>query len=610
MSEPATYGRVPLKALILSAAALAVPMGVTLLQADLGPQQPLLWLLALVPAFLLAYYRGWQGAAISIAAGMAALATTHALLLGLGRALPDTTVAFAIVPVFIAIAFGIGWTTELLHRQLALAQESTNAVTLVVSQSGVVSYASPSVGHVLGFPRASVEGRPLADHVEPGSGARWQGPLDLRDGEVMELRLVDGRGVSRVLDVLVQDRRRVAGLGGFVLRGRDITDRHNAKDQAQRAERMQALSTLAGALAHDFNNALTAIQGNADLLREELSSDSPAQPGLRVIEDAVERSARTVEMLLAFTRQQVLRPRSLALGALLEETQPRLADLLGTRHEVILRAAEDLPPIFFDAVRLRRILLLLAQRAREVLPEHGGHFVMEAAPGEISAEKAATFPYPVVPGDYVVLTVRDSGRPLSDTQLAAVFEPFGVSIGRNSTGLELSSVYGTIKQGGGYVWVESNAAGTAFSIYLPVATIPLPLLVEPSVEERPRRTILVAEDDPSVRAVVREALLRRGYYVLEADDGEEALRVIEARGTPPDALVTDLMMPRLGGRDLARELLRRYGQFPILYISGYSEDAVMSESMLTPGETLLSKPFSARHVADALHDVLEGVTHT
>jgi CheY-like chemotaxis protein len=267
------------------------------------------------------------------------------------------------------------------------------------------------------------------------------------------------------------------------------------------------------------------------------------------------------------------------------------------------------PEVLFDSVRLRQILLLLAARAREAMPG-GGQLHIGAEHAEITPAAAAAYPYHVAPGDYALLVVRDEGAPLAQAELESIFEPFAVSLGSDATGLELSSVYGTIKQAGGYVWVDSGERGTAFRMYLPLAVEPLPLLPGPATPERGDRTVLVVEDDASVRAVVCQSLLRRGYYVIEAQDGREALQVVETRGGRPDALITDLLMPGMGGRELAQELISRYGAFPVLYISGYTHDALLAESVLEPGETLLSKPFSTQQLVNTLRDVMEGVSHT
>jgi two-component system, cell cycle sensor histidine kinase and response regulator CckA len=609
MDQPTSYGRVPLKALVLSAAALAVPAIATLFfRTDFGDQQPLLWLLALIPAFLLAYYRGWRGAAVAIAGGMAVIAATHALALWFGQPLPDTALALPVIPIFLLVALGIGWTTELLHRRFSLAQESTLEATLVVTPDGVVRYASPSARSLLGQSRQALEGAPLSQFL---SGAEGEPDLmprlkEARDGDSIDVSVQQADGAVRLLNVLVQDRREVPALGGYVLRARDVTERRHADQQAQRAARMRDIGALAGVLAHDFNNLLTAIRGNADLLRDDLGDDPATRRGLAEIERAADRSGQLVEMLLAFTRQQVLRPRPLNLESILREAQPRLQEVLGADVETTVTTTDPLPHIHFDPVRLHRILLLLAARAKEAMSD-GGRFDIAATAGEITDEAAHSFPYPVVAGDYVIVSVSDSGEPMPASAVESVFDPFAARLGPGSTGLELSSLYGTIKQAGGYVWASSDPRGTTFRMYLPVAVSPLPLLeADPAEPGSQARTILVVEDEPAVREVVRQTLLRRGYFVVEAEDGADALRILQRMQVRPDAVVTDLMMPKVGGRDLAAAITREYGPVPILYISGYAEDAVMAESLLAPGEVLLPKPFSGSQLVQAVEDVLKG----
>lgn len=606
---PSPFGSVPRRVLLLSLLALAVPVAATVAFRDgLGVLESLLWLLALVPAFVLGYYRGWRGAAVAIAAGLAALAIAHAAALGLGRALPEPSAAAPLLAIYLAVGLGIGWTTELLHRHFEQAQESDIDVTFLVAADGTVQHASPSVRRVLAYQPSTLKGMPLEQLLDPQSPRDWlSNPDRIGEAETLELRMRHGQGGWRVLDTVLSDRRHDRDRAGLLLKARDVTDQRNAEEQSRRLYRMKAVGELAGALAHDFNNVLTTIQGNADLLREDLSGDPTSEAGLAEIQRAAGRASRFVELLLAFTRQQILRPKALDLGAFLQEMKGRFAELLGDGIDVELRLADNVPQVFFDPGRLQRILLVLAARAHAHMP-NGGRFTIATGAHEITAADIVQFPYPVNTGEYVVLSVSDTGPPLSEAEQSTIFEPFAVSIGEDATGLELSSVYGTIKQSGGYVWLDGDAeAGTTFKIYLrPIDTEQEAVAALPR-SEGGGRTILVVEDDPAVRVVLRETLLRHGFLVLEAKDGSEALEIVRQAGSRPDALVTDLMMPITGGRELVTLLKQQYGAFPVLYISGYTEEAGMSESVLEPGAILLTKPFSMQRLVEALRHVLDGV---
>jgi PAS domain S-box-containing protein len=599
------YG-VPRRAVTISALALGVPLVATIGSFDLlGQQGPLLWLLALVPAFLLAYYRGWRGASVALAAGMAALAVGHAGALALGRALPEGALLAAVIVAFLVSVIGIGWTTELLHRRYRAVQEQSSDIRLVVDGSGLVRHGSLSVRGVLGQNGGKLEGRRLADLLEGGAAVPSLAAAARSGGGMVSLPLRSTDGGVRILEAVVKRRAGIRGVE-YMLHGRDVTDRVRSEEQHRRIYRMQAISRLAQALAHDFNNVLTTIRGHVHLLEDEVRGVSNAERGLAEILEASERASNFVELLLAFTRQQALRPRSVELNELLVETRPRLQELLGTRAPVGLERGAELPRIFMDPSQLRRILLILASRAAERMPD-GGRFTLTTRRGEISDEEALRYPYPVLPGEYVVLSVTDSGPALSAEEQARIFEPFSAGVGEDSTGLELSSVYGTVKQSGGYVWVSSQEGeGTTFRMFLPLASSGAgESLAEEPVDTSERGMVLVAEDDVHVRAVVCRVLLREGYYVLEAADGEDALRLAEHLGDRLDLVVTDLVMPRMGGRELAGALRASRPDLPILFMSG-QPDEIPPRAASEGEEAFIMKPFSPSELASRLRALSAG----
>lgn len=397
---------------------------------------------------------------------LSALVLAVPVIATVGWMLPDTSVAQSLVWLYPVVALGIGWAMNRVNRRFMLAQESAIEVTFLVSPEGVVQYASPSVRRVLGYEPAELNRRPLEGILDPRSPRDWlPGPARV-DDFATELGVRDAHGAWRVLDTVVMDRRTDRNLAGVVLRARDVTARKTAEEQNRRQYSMQVIGGLAGALAHDFNNVLTTIQGNADLLREDLTGNDAAEVGLGEIQQAAARASRFVQLLLAFTRQQTLRPKPIDLGLHLRDRKRCFDELLGPTIELELHLEDGLPGIFFDPARLQRILFVLVARARDQMPD-GGRLTITAARGAVTADDARRFPYTVNPGDYVVMTISDSGRQLSDAEKAAAFEPFAVAVGADATGLELSSVYGTIKQSGGYVWIEdATDSGTTFRICL------------------------------------------------------------------------------------------------------------------------------------------------
>jgi PAS domain S-box-containing protein len=599
------YRSVPARALALSAGALAVPLLGTMVFGDvLGEQEPLLWLLALVPAFLLAYYRGWRGASVALAAVMAALALAHAGSLWLGRGLPDGPLLLVVAAAVILSTLGAGWTAELLHRRFLLAQEHAMGLTLVVDDGGRVRYASPSSRRILGLEPGSLEQRLLADVVHP----RMPVPnLAESAGGLVQLEVPDAEGAVRVLEATVVDRRSNPRVGGWVLRARDVTERVRAEEQHRRLYRMQAITQLARALAHDFNNVLTTIRGHAHLLQDELDGDTRVERPVQEILEATQRASNFVDQLLAFTRQQVLRPRPVDLNELLMETRPRLQELVGGRTRIELELEPDLPRVLMDPAHLRRILLILGSRAGEQMPE-GGRLIVSTRPARITEADARSYPYPVLTGDYAVLCVADTGPELTESVRSLMFEPFVAGVGEDATGLELSGVYGTVKQSGGYVWVDGREGGGAeFRLYLPLAGVEEESVVVGSeIEAGGRGMVLVAEDDAHVRALVSRVLLKEGYYVLEAADGEEALRLAEHLGRRLDLVVADMAMPRMGGRELGAALLGDQPDLPILYMSGQPDLAPQPELGGGPEPAFIQKPFSPGELAAKLRTLYAG----
>jgi two-component system, cell cycle sensor histidine kinase and response regulator CckA len=604
------YRNVPGRALALSIAALTVPLlGTTVFGNALGEQEPLLWLLALVPGFLLAYYRGWRGASVALAAGMAALAMAHSLGLWLGRGLPDGPLLLGVTAAFVASALGAGWTSELLHRRFLLAQEHALDLTLIVDSGGMIRYASPSSRRILGLAPGSIVNQGLERLLEPGSDVPALRPHeDGASGDpLIQLRAVGADGSVHILEASVEDRRRDPRVAGLVVRARDVTERVRSEEQYRRLYRMQAITQLAGALAHDFNNVLTTIRGNVHLLQEELPAGINTERGFADILGATERASMFVDQLLAFTRQQTLHPRPVDLNALLGETEARLQEMVGPGARMVLDLEEDLPQVVIDPGELRRILVILAARAGEGLSE-GGEFRLTTRREEITEGVAERYSYPVIPGEYAVLTITDTGPELSASARARIFEPFSVIVGEDATGLELSSIYGTVKQSGGYVWVESGGgAGTSFRIFLPLGTV---LEEEPELARAEggggRGTVLIAEDDAHVRAVVSRVLLKEGYYILEAADGEEALHLAEHVGKRLDLVVADMSMPSMGGRELADALRIVYPSLPILFMSGQPDLAPELPGGPNPDTAFIRKPFSPNELASKLRALYAG----
>jgi len=388
---------------------------------------------------------------------------------------------------------------------------------------------------------------------------------------------------------------------------RDISERKGLEEQLFHAQKMEAVGRLAGGVAHDFNNVLTAISGFSELLLEELPPGEGPYEEVQQIRAAAARATALTRQLLAFSRKQILRPRAVNVGTLVREMERLLVRVTTEEVSIRLSIAEFSPPVLADPVQLEQVLLNLAVNAGEAMP-NGGSLTIEVS--EIAlGESYAHRHHGVRPGHYVCLVVSDSGVGMDRVTRERIFEPF-FTTKAGGTGLGLSTVYGIVRQSGGHIWVYSESGvGTTFKIYLPVATGEIQTDVEniaPASEVHGgNETILVVEDEALVRDVTRAMLARRGYRVLVASDGEHALRVAAEYFGPIDLLLTDVIMPRANGRRVAEQLRMVRPNVRVVYMSGYTEDAIVHHGVLEAGIVLLEKPFTERDLARTVREVLE-----
>jgi signal transduction histidine kinase/CheY-like chemotaxis protein len=376
------------------------------------------------------------------------------------------------------------------------------------------------------------------------------------------------------------------------------------ENQLRQSQKMEAVGRLAGGVAHDFNNLLTVIKGHSDLLELKLGTLSPAQASIAQVRKAADRATALTRQLLAFSRMQVLQPRVLDLNALIADLNKMLPMLIGEEIEYVFRPGESLARVKADPSQIEQVLVNLAVNARDAMPK-GGKLTINTRNILLDAEYARSHP-PVVAGRYVLLTVADSGCGMDEQTKAKIFEPFFTTkeLGKG-TGLGLSTVYGVVKQSGGYIWVDSTPKqGTRFEIFLPQSSeaVQLPSEQEPAAKYAPAKgTVLLAEDEEAVRELAGEFLRSSGYKVIEGKDGLDALEKAEQESGPIDALVTDVVMPRMRGTELAQRLKRVYPGIKILYMSGYlehnGEDGFIADS------AQLQKPFSRDSLLNKLCEV-------
>jgi two-component system, cell cycle sensor histidine kinase and response regulator CckA len=388
-----------------------------------------------------------------------------------------------------------------------------------------------------------------------------------------------------------------------------VRDRGRLERQLHLVQRMETVGQLAGGIAHEFNNILTAIVGFGTLLAERVSGDASATGQIREILGGAERATTLTRDLLAFSRRQVMRPATVDLGELVPQLARMLGGVLGSHIELRVRCAERIPSILADRAQIEQAITNLAINARDAMPD-GGHLIIEL--DEVILDQAYCETHVSArPGRHVRLCLSDTGVGIARELLPRVFEPFFTTRDpATASGLGLSTVYGIVKQTGGNIWVYSEPnLGTTFKLYFPVEAAHV---AEEKATTTPRRevlrgseTILLVDDTDMVRRLARDVLSTAGYRVLEAGGADEALQVAGNQPDPIDLLVTDVVMPGRNGIELADRLRVARGELPVLYISGYTDMAIVRDGLLSQEVAFLQKPFTPDDLLRKVRQVLE-----
>jgi PAS domain S-box-containing protein len=398
----------------------------------------------------------------------------------------------------------------------------------------------------------------------------------------------------------------VVGVGSVVS---DRTAYKALEHQFRHAQKMEAVGRLAGGVAHDFNNILTAVTNYSQFLLDDLDAADPRRDDVAEISKAADRASALVRQLLAFSRQQVLQPRPLDLNVTVRDLAPMLARLIGAQVQLETRLDPGLDVVCADPGQIEQVLVNLVVNASDAMPD-GGTLTIETANAELD-EEYARHHADAVPGRYVVLSVSDTGTGMSPDTQARIFEPFFTTkeMGKG-TGLGLATVYGIVKQSGGNIWVYSEPEhGTRFRIYLPRSVVTADdareIALPAPLPNAGTGTVLLVEDNDAIRAVARRTLSRCGYTVLEATNGTDALSRYDDGATPIDLLLTDLVMPHMGGRELAARVRERHAGARVLFMSGFTHDTVVGQNVLEPSDVLLEKPFTPEALARKVRELLE-----
>jgi PAS domain S-box-containing protein len=389
---------------------------------------------------------------------------------------------------------------------------------------------------------------------------------------------------------------------------KEIAERNRALDQLRQAQKVEAVGRLAGGIAHDFNNMLTAINGFADLLIQQMKENDPMRREAEEIRKAGERAASLTRQLLAFSRRQILQPKVLDLNEVISQFERMLHRLIGEDIKLRTSYGRNLWRVKADPGQIEQAIMNLAVNSRDAMPA-GGTLSIDTANVQLS-EAIPVGSGAIPPGPYVLLSVSDTGCGLDDTAKSHLFEPFFTTKEQGKgTGLGLAMVYGFVKQSGGYILADSEVGkGTTFRIYLPRTGEEVRRATEEGLSEAPsagRETVLVVEDQEEVRSLVVEILTMQGYNVLKASGGEEALRICRTARKPIDLLLTDMVMPGMGGRELAERMMRTSPGLKVILMSGYTEDGVVQWGTVIQGMEFLQKPFSVDTLARKVRKVLD-----
>lgn len=397
----------------------------------------------------------------------------------------------------------------------------------------------------------------------------------------------------------------VVGVIGVAL---DITDRRHLADQLRQSQKMQAVGQLAGGVAHDFNNLLMVVKGHAEILLNRIQSGSPLHNNAEQIDKAADRAASLTRQLLAFSRMQVLQARVLDLNEVVGGMTKMFSRVIGENIELTFVPGSRLGRVKADPGQIEQVLLNLVVNARDAM-ETGGRITIETSNVQLDRDYCAKH-HNIEPGPWVMLTVTDTGCGMDAKTQTRIFEPFFTTKAQGKgTGLGLATVYGVVKQSGGFIYVYSEVGhGTTFKVYLPqvVADVDKDVAEKPAAAPSGSETILFVEDEESVRELVREYLMGTGYRVLEACDGVQALEIAAAHKGAIDILVTDVVMPRLSGRELASRIAAVRPNVKVLFISGYTDDSIFRHGVLEGGVAYLQKPFNLKAIAQKIREVLDG----
>ncbi len=495
---------------------------------------------------------------------------------------------------------------QLEERFAKVFRSSPVAITISTLAEGRYVDVNDAFLKIMGYPREAIVGRTVRElgvWVEAGERATMVEELSaVGSATVLSTKFRTKSGEVRLTNIFAE-RVEFDGVSCVLGITQDITETHRLEEQLRQSQKMQAVGRLASGIAHDFSNMLSVILGYSELLGEPNLAGS-SEKSVEEIRKAAERAASLTRQLLAFSRQQAFQPKTIKVNDAVESATKMLLPLLGEDIEFLVKLDPAAGVVRADAIQIEQILLNLAINARDAMPR-GGWLLIET--GNIDLDATFSGAAGLRPGPYVVLTVSDNGCGIDAATLAHIFEPFFTTkMPGKGTGLGLAIVYGCVKQNGGHIWVTSQPGkGTCFKIYLPRIEEETPPCRNPTTDVKGgSETILVVEDDDSLRLLTAKVLEANGYVTLQATDGKQAIEVARRYSGPIDLLLTDVVMPGLGGGSLAAVILAFRPELKVLYVSGYPNELIAYHGALETSVVLLEKPFTSHDLLSQVRSVL------
>lgn len=501
-----------------------------------------------------------------------------------------------------------------------LIGENAADLIAVVDTRGRRLYNSPAYQRILGYSLEELRNTSAFEQIHPDDRQQVMEAAEEAQrtghGRTVEYRIRHKDGSWRILESTASVIRDGKGVTEkLVVVNRDITDRKQAEEalresekQLRQAQKMEAVGRLSGGIAHDFNNLLGVVIGYSEHMEARLGSNDPLRKSVEEIKKAGQRAASLTRQLLAFSRQQMLEPKVLDLNAIVADVEKMLRRLIGEDIELTTVLDPALGRVKADQGQLVQVIMNLVVNSRDAMPD-GGKLTIETANVELDETFARHTPY-VQPGRYALLAVSDTGMGMDAETQAHIFEPFFTTkeLGKG-TGLGLATVYGVVKQSGGYVWVYSEAGkGATFKIYLPLVDADVREAkrdTRPAKSSQGSETILLVEDEESLRTLTRDVLAESGYKVLEADSGARALEIAQQHQGPIHLLLTDVVMPGMSGPALAEKLAASRPDTRVLYMSGYTDRAIGQQGMLGSGSFLVQKPYTRDNLNRRVREMLD-----